>query len=826
MSPVAHEFNISVTPLKAQDEYLVRREWGAPGVPVAQEQVRWPVDDWLAIAAQLMNDPLSELLQAAPSRTGNGDWLGNSSSPNLVALGQELHDALFKDSLRDSWMIAQALAERDRSVLRLRLGLGLKDTRLLRLPWEVLHADDRPLATGTDVAFSRYELTTGLRTPTSTLSGDRNQPLKILMAIAGPTDQETLALKQEASHLQEELRRHSSQNSPTIELELLEQPGREQLTQALEQGQYNVFHYAGHSNLGVSGGDLYLVSGRTGLTETLSGDDLAGLLVNNGVQMAVFNSCRGAYTASGSDADTGREQNLIQALVKRRIPSVLAMAERIPDEVALTLTRLFYRNLKEGYPIDLSLSRARQGLISSYGSNNLYWALPVLYLDSKFDGLLTRSNDPAELAKRLALPDPSEAVAAWDEEVPEESPALAASRFLDYDDDLGLLPEDDWVGYDDDAPPGFLDEGDDDAEALVADLFRQLPKPNAATEQSAAQASNLENRLPSGAESRNQNLKVPIQTPDAKSQSPKEETPGLENSKIKASGSLLGNSKSQKGWKRRVKGVPVVFMTLGALGLAAIALLGFWLLQNRDPQPDELLRRANLPASLSQSQVENSKNLNLKKAETNAVTGIAVDQFSRGDLNGGVVAVEELLNREALKPAEAALAAVPKQQLDNPKISFLRGRLAWQSVQTGAKDFSIDDARRYWELADKKQPNTGNYLNALGFAYYAEGKFDQAIKVWFEALSKVEDKPAASTAGALSKKDALNTYAGLALALKQSAQKQPPDKRGTLLNASKKMSQKVMSDDPVNFQANALSKNWLWTEKAIKDWRSLQTAKG
>jgi len=41
------------------------------------------------------------------------------------------------------------------------------------------------------------------------------------------------------------------------------------------------------------------------------------------------------------------------------------------------------------------------------------------------------------------------------------------------------------------------------------------------------------------------------------------------------------------------------------------------------------------------------------------------------------------------------------------------------------------------------------------------------------------------------------------------------------LNESLKLRQKVMSDDAVNFQPDALSKNWLWSQKAIQDWRSL-----
>ncbi len=236
------------------------------------------------------------------------------------------------------------------------------------------------------------------------------QPLKILMVLAAPNDQEALALKQEALHLQEELQgvlRNGNRNSrfSEIRLTILEQPGREQLTQALEHNHFQVLHYAGHSSLGAAGGKLYLVSNRTGLTETLSGEDLAGLLVNNGIRMAVFNSCRGVYTATTESASEVGEGNLAEALVKRGIPAVLAMAERIPDDVALNLSRLFYRNLKQLYPIDLSLSRARQGLLSSYGSNQLYWALPILYLHPEFDGYLQPLNEVAEAFDNILADD-------------------------------------------------------------------------------------------------------------------------------------------------------------------------------------------------------------------------------------------------------------------------------------------------------------------------------------------------------------------------------------------------------------------------------------
>ena len=391
---MSQEFQLSVTPV-GDDEYLVRTERVAPGVPLAEEQVRWPIDEWLALSAQLMNDPLVGLLQGkalqGSSFTGRGiSRSGNNSAPNLVALGQRLYSGLFQGNLRDSWTCAQGIAQHRREVLQLRL--GLKGRHLPRLPWEVLHAGDRPLATGTDVVFSRYQPGTSLFKQTRILPS--SGPLKILMAIASPSDRDSLQLKREVLHLQQELQNRTanplknSPQSPEIQLTILEQPDREQLTQALEQGDYQVLHYAGHSNLGSRGGELYLVSSRTGLTETLSGDDLAGLLVNNGIQMAVFNSCRGAYGDPSDLADDSPERNLTEALVKRGIPAVLAMAESIPDDVALTLTRLFYRNLNQGYPVDLSLSRARAGLISAYGSHQLYWALPILYQHPDFDGYL------------------------------------------------------------------------------------------------------------------------------------------------------------------------------------------------------------------------------------------------------------------------------------------------------------------------------------------------------------------------------------------------------------------------------------------------------
>lgn len=772
------EFQVSITPLEP-DRYLVRTEKVAPGVPLAEEQVYWSVEDWLEQAKGLMDDPLLRLLQDTDALQQTlfipADRPPESS--NLVTLGQQLYDALFQRSLRDSWIMAQGIAHNQRAVLRLRL--GLKGKLLPRLPWEVLHTGGReslsscyrPLATGTDIAFSRYQINAPLGSSTLNLQRVATEPLKILMAIAGPDDQESLELEREAQELKAELSQRSGDNLPAIALTILVQPGREELTQALEQGQYQVFHYAGHSDLGHSGGDIYLVSREKGLTEKLSGDDLAGLLANNGVQLAVFNSCRGADTAFVEQSD--RERNLAQALVKCGIPAVLAMAEQIPDEVALTLTRLFYRNLDRGYPIDLSLSRARQGLISAYGSNQLYWALPVLYLHPNFDGLLLPGGDRADLSEAFLDPDdPDEIPLAL---LSDEGRAMSAVESEEEDEFLSPIAQ----SSNRNGSGQLTDSGEQEEVNFIREMLSELAESQTREAGSA---------------------------PTQKSSSP------------------AARSRQRKP---QFKLKPL--WLLGGVSAFAIALLGLFFLSSRLPKAPQVTETPPTADTFDLSSDD------LSQANTDILAGFAIQELSKGNLEPGAQAVEELLNpeRNALEQAEAALACVPPESLDNPAISFLRGRLAWQSVlagNPGSTDFEIDDARRFWEVAVKgaqAQPEQyravlPRYLNALGFAYYEEGKTNRANQIWYDALDlkkeqgeKLEESIDTNT---------LNTYAGLALGLKKLSETQSGSAKTKLLNQALKSRQMVMIQDPLNFRPDTLSKRWLWSEQAIQDWRALMAA--
>lgn len=840
---MAQEFYISVTPLDGQ-KYLVRTERVAPGVPLAEEQVNWPVGNWLKEARQHLNDPLWGLfegkttLEAVSTNT-------EQETTNLVALGQALYRGLLGGALRDSWNCAQSIANNRSEVLHLRL--GLKDRLLPQLPWEVMHRGDRPLATGTDVVFSRYQPGTSFITNIRKVPVD--QPLKILVAIAAPSDRESLELEEEYRHLEQELIgeqvdngllslqnrflaaiRPEEQKRP-IKLDILLKPDREKLTQAIEGSQYQVFHYAGHSNWSTAGGELELVSEKTGLKESLSGDDLAGLLFNNGIQVAVFNSCRGAYSEALDSTKVKAQPNLAEAIVNRGVPGVLAMAERIPDGVSLAFAQLFYRHLAKGSAsVTESLSRARQGLVSAYSSEQLYWALPVLYIHSEFDGSLLDTNpnkeepkiDIESIRKQRAL---NLKKASQREMLPEVNQAEAkvlVRSTNNLEEREEVLPKDDLTlpmcgfGADDDRfeseelPPDDFESEDDDR-SVVAEMFGKVAHSPTPVRSEAGGA-------------------IALTSPEKASLAI---NGSGENTKEQPSASTTDKNAAAKTVKPRWRwpnplavGLPLIAAAIG---------IGTGFLLNRGPQPGDLLPSLPQEPVLVHTQnvklIKEKKPMNLKATPTREVTFNAIELLKNSDLDAARLAVESLLDRGALPEAKAALAVVPPELNNESVILFLQGRLAWEFVQRGDTNYSIEDARRYWEVALRQNPDSLEYLNALGFALYAEGDSIQAYQLWAQVTEKsnvgtnINFQPTATTnispKLSLEKLEYLSAYAGIGLVVMKSAEELPPEEQAVKLSKAIKFRQKVISDAPINFQPEELSRHWMWSENAIRDWQLL-----
>ena len=824
------EFDISITAV-GNDRYLVRTEQVAPGVPLAQEQFHWPIDEWLSEASTLMHDPLLGILKGESSqrwaskptyRSGRNDGdAAPGQLPTLVSLGQGLYNSLFDKALRDSWLTAQGVAQNRRSPLRLRL--GLKGEKLQKLPWEVLHAGDRPLGTGTDVTFSRYHLDRrqGYDRPVATVP-DFDQPLRVLMVIAAPNDQDRLELAREAKQLQNELYPVSMRSGDDydilpkqqldVQLTVLEQPGRSELTQALEQGNYQVLHYAGHSNLGNAGGDLYLVSRQTGLTERISGEDLAGLLSNNGVKLAVLNSCRGAY-AQGSNSEIGwHEQNLAHALVNRGIPSVIAMAERIPDDVAITFTQLLYRNLKQGNPIDLCLNRTRQGLISAHGSHYSYWALPILYMQPGFDGYLASKpgNNNSALDKLLiesesalaSLHDDRSVVAdTVQQPQPVEADDVATLANADLDEVVETVKLEEILSY-----------NEEDASTMT-ELVEQLSQPSIPDEVMLADMD--ESLIPETLETPGLDLydqlpKKPV-SPSATEEADDGATIYDEHQDVAETvDSNIQRSKKLVSRRRRNR--------QAAMGIGAVALVALAGVAINDP--------LNLLSTQSDPPVNITDSLDTS-SETPETLGIV----SSGNPEQAVATLTAMAaNGEQNQALERILDL---GAIDDPTLLFSKGQLQWDLMNQSASSIEPSDAALSWRDALGVKTNWIDAQVALGFAYYEQGNVEDAIAIWEDALelgedygipilSLHDDLPGADIQNAPMR---LHAQLGLAMAYYQESEigLREIDKQPLLAVAADYWQAVMDTAQQEEVAITDLSDHWLWSEQALADWNEART---
>ncbi|MEL6604387.1 MAG: CHAT domain-containing protein [Cyanobacteria bacterium J06614_10] len=822
------EFGISITAVGG-DQYLVRTENVEKGVQLAEERVHWPVTQWLEQTKSLMHDPLLGLLQgqqsrAIPTRAGASRRPrpdSDSGLVTLVQLGQTLHNELFKGQLHDSWITAQGVAQNHQDLLRLRI--GIKDNRLQQLPWEALHAGTRPLATGTDVIFSRYILDPRQEHSIPQVKPSTiGQVLRILMVIASPEDQERLELKQEVHHLQAELEPDElglDDSVVDVRLKILEQPGRAELTQELERGNYQVLHYAGHSNLGNAGGDLYLVSRQTGLTERLSGEDLAGLLVNNGIKLAVFNSCRGGYSSSSEEG--WQERNLAQALVNRGMPGVIAMTERIPDHVAITFTELLYRNLKKGQSIDLSLNRTRQGLISAYGSNQFYWALPTLYMHPLFDGYLVRTtgdlentdvldsaNDPfgdmfsepglseIDLPVRQRPPIATDSMVMRSKQADNGSgqPASGQSASAGSQKEEGQTPASPQSASTSDtasATKAAIQKLSTPLAPVDVDGELQVPENIETPEGFYGDLSGVAPAMPSLEKVAVADAPKPVSTPTEK-----DKASPAEDDVPELVGERLTRSHTVHTRLLTVPGIATMVL-VALLGITTVAWAQRALrTPRREPVP-ETLGELGLPA-----QIEVSLNQN--------------------DLDAAAVATKALIDQGDYLQAIAALETADRRQQEDVIVSFFRGRAQWGLAKQGRDNFSADDAMRSWMTALDSESDWMEITMALGFAHYAVGREQLALEAWERAIDLAQrqlDAKGAYFSDQSFGEYVLNAHAGVAMsALSLSKIEADPAVRNQLLEQASIAYRRVISEAPSEFNASALGNNWLWLGGAIADW--------
>ncbi len=135
--------------------------------------------------------------------------------------------------------------------------------------------------------------------------------------------------------------------APLATLEHLPQPELSQLRQQLRYGRCQILFFAGHSEtIAVNNGTLQIND-----RQQIKIDNLAGEItqaVNNGLQLAFFNSCDGLGIAN--------------RLLELGVPYVVVMREPVHNDVAATFVAKCLENLAQGSSLTAAVAAARPEL--------------------------------------------------------------------------------------------------------------------------------------------------------------------------------------------------------------------------------------------------------------------------------------------------------------------------------------------------------------------------------------------------------------------------------------------------------------------------------
>ncbi len=299
---------------------------------------------------------------------------GFSNATILAAIGDGLLQAL-PAQVVNYYNRAWALVEGDRTKL-LRVRLHFDNPELGTLPWEYLKVDDLFLCEHPRRSLIRFP-ESGQALGQLDLSG----PLKVLIWTANPKGTEPLDFQAEVDKITQSLQQKLGSQ---VEITVVRSGGPQDLLDTLENGRYHVWHYIGHGTFDTTLQEGVLLFEPTpgAAPRSVRASQLRpGLIDHPTLRLVFLNSCK---TAMGGVTNAYASLGLNLA---RFTPAVIAMQAAVGDDSAVLLASKFYRELSVGNPIDGSLTRARQALLTEY-PDQLDWGIPALFTRAGLDTLV------------------------------------------------------------------------------------------------------------------------------------------------------------------------------------------------------------------------------------------------------------------------------------------------------------------------------------------------------------------------------------------------------------------------------------------------------
>jgi hypothetical protein len=376
---MALDFEIDVGTLGERGYTVAVR---SPSGGEASTVMRLP-PEWKALAARA---PEAVIASSATVRRG----LSTQELP-VRDLGSLLFRALISNDVYSLLLTSRQQAAMSSEQLRITLRIGPPE--LACLPWEFLFdpSEDDYLCLSTPL-IRRPQLARPVR-PLGVTG-----PLRVLGMVASPGDQRELATDDERRRLAAAIGGLAGR----VELSWAGGQGWRDLNVALRHGgPWHVLHFIGHGGFDcVAGEGVLVLADEDGRSHALPASDLALLVEKHqSVRLVVLNACD---TAQASALD--EFSSVAGALLRRGIPSVLAMQFPITDPAAVEFSRTLYEGLADHLPVDAAVTEARHAVrITLPGT--LEWGTPVLYLRSADGAIFDHSGGQSDSAAADRRPD-------------------------------------------------------------------------------------------------------------------------------------------------------------------------------------------------------------------------------------------------------------------------------------------------------------------------------------------------------------------------------------------------------------------------------------
>ncbi len=270
----------------------------------------------------------------------------------LIDVGKRLYRTIFSDD--ETQVLLQQWQEQTNYHHQISIVSTLP--RVLSLPWELLHDEQGFLALRSDHPISIVRRLP--HTGQSTLTTSFKLPLRILLITARPDGAGFVDPRSISRELLDEVQEHI--DIGIIEMEFLRPATLAALRARLEDTQrpVHIVHFDGHGTFDEQKGKgLLAFENANGRLAPVNGAELARILGNRGIRLAVLTACQTAKS-SAQDAFSSVATQLLQG----GIDAVVAMSAGFLVTSAVYLVEAFYHTVASSSTISMAQEQARSML--------------------------------------------------------------------------------------------------------------------------------------------------------------------------------------------------------------------------------------------------------------------------------------------------------------------------------------------------------------------------------------------------------------------------------------------------------------------------------